>query len=74
MSSPYLQPFVKLTAPGSLANVFIPEGHVRYKKLCDWANAADPRFYRFGVSSDNRPGIWLNRDVWEGNIFASTQK
>lgn len=61
-------PHIKV--PGSLANIFVPEGHVRYQRLAEWAPTADPRMFRFGVSSDNRPGIWVSLWVWENNIEA----
>ena len=51
--------------PGYLANLFVPEGHVRYQGLVDWAHGADPKLYAFGRSSDNRPGIWIARGIWE---------
>jgi hypothetical protein len=52
--------------PGSLANVFVPQGHGRYAKLVEWTQTADPKFWKFGHSSDNRPGIWVSHDVWDG--------
>lgn len=51
--------------PGYLANVFVPEGHVRYQGLVDWAKDADPKLYAYGRSSDNRAGIWIARGIWE---------
>lgn len=51
--------------PGYLANLFVPEGHVRYPGLVDWAKDADPKLYAFGRSSDNRAGIWIARGIWE---------
>ncbi len=51
--------------PGYCANVFVPEGHVRYQGLVDWAKDADPKLWMFGRSSDNRAGIWIARGIWE---------
>jgi hypothetical protein len=50
---------------GYLANIFVPEGHVRYQGLVDWSQTADPKLFKFGVSSDNRAGIWIARGIWE---------
>lgn len=61
-------PHIKV--PGSLANIFVPEGHARYQRLAAWAPTADPRMFRFGLSSDRRPGIWVSLHVWENNIEA----
>lgn len=64
----------RLEAPeapqGSCANVFVPEGHPRYARLCDWTKTTEPKFWKFGVSSDNRSGLWVSLDVWEGNTQA----
>ncbi len=54
--------------PGYCANVFVPEGHARYQALVDWAQTADQKFWIFGKSSDNRPGIWVARGFWEGPL------
>lgn len=59
--------------PGAWANVFVPEGHARYAALCEWAKTADVRRWKYGVSSDNRSGIWIVRDVWETNEQARPQ-
>lgn len=53
--------------PGAWANTFVPQTDPRYAKLCEWATTADPRRWKYGTSSDNRSGIWVARDVWEGN-------
>jgi hypothetical protein len=58
------------TAPsssqGSLARIFVPEGQARYSELARWSETAEPRFWRFGKSSDgSRQGIWVSYDVWE---------
>lgn len=52
-------------APGSFANVFVPEGHRRYAGLQKWAETADPKFWRYGPSSDGRPGLWVAYNVWD---------
>ena len=53
-------------AQGSWANVFVPEGHVRYERLVEWTRTAEPRFWRYGKSSDGRDGLWVALDVWQG--------
>jgi hypothetical protein len=58
-------------APGEFANIFVPEGHPRYARLCEWTKTAAPKFWKFGRSSDNRPGLWVSLDVWEGNKQAA---
>ena len=63
----------KMTAPGCLANVFVPQEHARYARLCAWAETADPRLWRHGVSSDKRPGIWIGLEIWQGNVEASAK-
>ena len=50
---------------GDLATVFVPEGNVRYPKFVEWAGTANPRLWKFGVSSDNRKGIWISYDTWD---------
>jgi len=52
--------------PGYLAKMFVPEGHHRYAGLVEWAKEAKPVLFKFGRSSDNRPGIWISLGVWEG--------
>jgi hypothetical protein len=54
-----------LREPGSLASIFVPEGHARYASLVAWAETADPMFWKFGKSSDGIQGIWISRDAWE---------
>jgi hypothetical protein len=51
-------------APGDLAQVFVPQGHVRYQALVDWTTNANPRFWKFGKSSDGRLGLWVTRNAW----------
>jgi hypothetical protein len=51
--------------PGDLAQVFVPQGHARYRALIDWSQAADPRLWKFDTSSDGRAGICVSWDVWE---------
>jgi hypothetical protein len=51
---------------GYLATIFVPEGHVRYAKLVEWTKEARPVWWKFGVSSDNRKGLWVSRGAWEG--------
>lgn len=51
--------------PGDLAQVFVPQGHKRYQSLVEWTTTANPRFWRFGKSSDGRLGLWVSWTVWE---------
>ena len=50
---------------GDLATVFVPADNVRYPKFVEWANTANPRLWKFGISSDNRKGIWISYDTWD---------
>jgi hypothetical protein len=51
---------------GSLASIFVPEGHVRYAGLVAWTETAEPMFWKFGKSSDgDKQGIWISLDAWE---------
>jgi hypothetical protein len=51
--------------PGDLATVFVPAENVRYPKFVEWTKTADPRLWKFGVSSDNRKGLWISYDTWD---------
>jgi hypothetical protein len=51
--------------PGDLATVFVPAENVRYPQFVEWAKTANPRLWKFGVSSDNRQGIWISYDTWD---------
>ena len=50
---------------GSLARIFVPEGHVRYADLVVWTETAESKFWKFGESSDGRQGVWVSLDVWD---------
>lgn len=50
---------------GSLARIFVPEGHVRYPELVTWAETAQAPYWKFGKASDGRQGIWVSSDIWE---------
>jgi hypothetical protein len=52
-------------APGCRANQFVPEGHTRYAELVKWAATADPIWWRYGTSSEGKPGLWVSYDVWD---------
>lgn len=54
-------------APGEFANIFVPEWHPRYARLCEWTKTAAPKFWKFGPSSEGVVGLWVSMDVWEGN-------
>jgi hypothetical protein len=52
---------------GALANVFIPEGHPRYAGLVEKVKDLGPMWWRFGNSSDGRPGIFIPLNIWDGS-------
>ena len=52
---------------GHFANVHIPNDHVRYESLCEWAKTADLKWWKYGNSSVGKPGIWIPLDVWHGD-------
>jgi hypothetical protein len=54
-------------APGSLAQVFVPEGHQRYADLVGWCRTAPHKFWKFGPSSDGRAGLWVAHGAWSKN-------
>lgn len=51
-------------SPGSLARIFVPEGHNRYAGLVEWTERADRAFWKFGTSSDSRKGLWVSHQAW----------
>ncbi len=51
---------------GSLAQVFVPEGHTRYAKLVKWTETAETPWWKYGHSSDGRRGLWVSHDAWGG--------
>lgn len=51
-------------SPGSLAKIFVPEGHNRYADLVDWTSRADRALWKFGHSSDSRAGLWVSHQAW----------
>jgi hypothetical protein len=58
-------PLLRDRPAGSLANIFVPEGHARYANLVKWTETADPVWWKFGHSSDSRRGLWVSLDVWQ---------
>jgi hypothetical protein len=42
------------------ATVFVAKGDIRHPQFVEWSNTANPRLWKFGVSSDNRQGIWIS--------------
>jgi hypothetical protein len=52
---------------GALGNIFVPEGHVRYASLVEKVKDLDPLGWRFGNSSDGRPGIFVPLNIWDGS-------
>lgn len=61
-------PILRDLPPGSLAQIFVPDGHHRYAGLVAWSSEADNRYWKFGKSSDGRSGIWVSYDAWENKI------
>jgi hypothetical protein len=59
-------PLLKQRPQGYMAQVFVPEGHSRYAKLCEWAKEADPIWWKYGKSSAGIAGIWVSHDAWDG--------
>jgi hypothetical protein len=55
---------------GRFANVFVPDSHDRFGKLCEWAKEADQKWWKFGKSSDGRNGIWIPYNVWQEGVGA----
>lgn len=51
-------------SPGSLAAIFVPEGHQRYASLVEWVGWADPALWKYGLSSDSRRGLWISHQAW----------
>ena len=51
---------------GSLATIFVPEGHSRYEKLVEWTKTVEPMWWKYGDASDGRHGLWVSRGAWEG--------
>lgn len=49
---------------GNLAKIFVPEGHQRYASLVEWTSRADRALWKFGRSSDSRPGLWVSHQAW----------
>lgn len=58
------KPYLRDCEPGSKAAIFVPEGHQRYAELVIWTEAADPTLWKFGHSSDSRPGLWVSHQAW----------
>lgn len=55
---------------GHFGNVHIPASHPRYAKLCEWAKTAEPKFWRYGKSSESVDGIWIPHSIWEDGTSA----
>ncbi len=60
------EPLLRDRPQGYLATIFVPEGHERYARLVEWTKEAKPMWWKFGISSDNRKGLWVSRFAWEG--------
>lgn len=59
-------PLLRDRPQGCLAQVFVPEGHVRYQAMVDWCEHAAPMWWKYGNASDGRKGIWVSHGAWEG--------
>lgn len=57
-------PLLRDRPAGSLAQIFVPEGHQRYAGLVDWAKEAAPAEWTYGKASDGRNGIWVSHSAW----------
>jgi len=58
------RPDLRDLSPGHLAKIFVPEGHNRYAGLVEWTSHADQAMWKFGSSSDSRPGLWVSHQAW----------
>lgn len=58
------EPLLRDRPAGSLAQVFVPEGHPRYAKLIKWTETAQAMWWKFGQSSDGRMGLWVSHEAW----------
>lgn len=56
---------------GSLATVFVPEGHTRYRSMVEWTETAEPVWWKFEQASDGRKGVWIPLNIWESSIRSS---
>lgn len=66
------EPLLRDQPQGYRATIFVPESHVRYAKLVEWTKEARPIWWKFGVSSDNRKGLWVSIGAWEGKPESDT--
>ena len=53
-------------APGSWANVHVPETDPRYARMVEAAKTADEKFWRYAPNSDGEPGLWIALSIWQG--------
>lgn len=66
VSMPRLAPQLLCDRPaGSLATIFVPEGHHRYSELVTWTESTDHIWWKYGTSSDGRRGLWISIDAWQ---------
>lgn len=63
-------PRLREMASGTLANVFVPETHARYRNMVEWAKTAEPVFWKDDKSSDGRRGIWVPVNIWQSSAGA----
>jgi hypothetical protein len=58
------EPLLRDRPQGYMAQVFVPEGHDRYAKLCERAKTSDPIWWKYGHSSEGVVGIWVSHNFW----------
>ena len=63
---PSFSPRLQYRPDGDGATIFVPEGHPRYASFVTWAETADRFWWKYGLSSDGRRGIWVSYDAWDG--------
>ena len=65
-------PLLHQRPQGYMAQIFVPDGHVRYQALCDRAANSDPIWWKYGKASDGKHGIWVSHNFW--NNLPDVQK
>lgn len=66
------EPLLHQRPQGYMAQIFVPEGHVRYASLCERAKDSDPIWWKYGKSSEGVAGIWVSHNFW--NNLPDVQK
>lgn len=47
--------------PRDLAQIFVPIGHPRCEHIVEMTKTEHPVWWKFGMSSDGRSGLWVAR-------------